>query len=184
MGTPKPLLAAADGRSFVEWCVGTLAAAGLTDIVVVTGASHPFVSAVLEDAGFVTPPRVVRNPDPSRGQLSSLLAGLEALPADADGALVTLVDVPLVSVPTVRAVIDAWIARRAPIVRPAIGDRHGHPVIFDRRVFAALRDAPPDEGAKRVVRDLAGEVENVAVADEGCLIDIDTPDDYRRVIRG
>lgn len=184
MGTPKPLLAAADGRSFIECSAGTLAAAGLADIVVVTGASHPLVAAVLEDAGFVNPPRVIRNPDPSRGQLSSLLAGLEALPPDADGALVTLVDVPLVSTATVRAVIDSWIARRAPIVRPAIGDRHGHPVIFDRRVFAALRDAPPDEGAKRVVHDLESEVENVAVEDEGCLIDIDTPEDYRRVIRG
>jgi molybdenum cofactor cytidylyltransferase len=183
MGTPKPLLADAEGRSFVERVAGTLAAAGLTDVVVVTGASHLFVAAVLEDAGFLHPPRVVRNPDPSRGQLSSLLAGLDALPPDADGVLVTLVDVPLVSLATVRAVIDAWVARRAAIVRPAVGERHGHPVIFDRRAFAALREAPPEEGAKRVVRDLAAEIENVAVEDEGCLIDIDTPEDYRRAIR-
>ena len=183
MGTPKPLLADPDGRSFVERIVGTLAAAGLDDVVVVTGASHPFVAAVLEDAGFLHPPRVVRNPDPARGQLSSLLTGLDALPSDADGALVMLVDVPLVSLATVRAVIDAWVARRAAIVRPAVGDRHGHPVLFDRRTFAALREAPPDEGAKRVVRDLAAGIENVAVQDEGCLIDIDTAEDYRRIIR-
>jgi molybdenum cofactor cytidylyltransferase len=183
MGTPKPLLADPDGRSFVERVVGTLLAAGLTDVVVVTGSSHPFVEVVLEDAGLLRRPRLIRNPDPGAGQLSSLLAGLDAIPEASEGVLVTLVDVPMVSAATVRAVISAWLDRRAPIVRPAIGDRHGHPVIFDRRVFAALRAAPLDEGAKRVVRDHEVALENVPVADEGCLMDVDTPDDYRRLIR-
>ena len=55
--------------------------------------------------------------------------------ADTEGILVTLVDVPMVAVSTVTRVVTAWQRTRAPIVRPAIGDRHGHPVIFDRAVL-------------------------------------------------
>ena len=64
----------------------------------------------------------------------------------------TLVDVPLVHPDTVRAVVNAWRRSRAPIVRPARGDEHGHPVIFDCAVFDELRSADRTIGAKAVVR--------------------------------
>src|SRR5687768_3900462 len=72
MGSPKALLTAPSGRPFVSAIVRALAAASVTDIVVVTGAEHDrIVEAVLTDAPAVMP-RFARNPDPSRGQLSSL----------------------------------------------------------------------------------------------------------------
>ena len=74
--------------------------------------------------------------------------------------------------------IAAWRRTRAPIVRPAIGDRHGHPVIFDRAVFDELRLAPLDAGAKSVVRAHEDQILNVPVDDEGCVRDVDTPADY------
>jgi molybdenum cofactor cytidylyltransferase len=98
-----------------------------------------------------------------------------------DAMLMTLVDVPLVRVSTVTAVIDEWRRTRAPIVRPAIGDRHGHPVIFDRVLFDELRRAPLDAGAKSVVRAHEHEIVNVPVDDEGCVRDVDTPSDYEEM---
>jgi molybdenum cofactor cytidylyltransferase len=89
----------------------------------------------------------------------------------------------MVATSTVTRVVAAWQQSRAPIVRPAIGDRHGHPVIFDRAVFDALRGAPIDTGAKSVVRAHEHDLLNVPVEDEGCLVDLDTPDDYRKLIR-
>jgi molybdenum cofactor cytidylyltransferase len=100
-----------------------------------------------------------------------------------EGVLVTLVDVPMVAQTTVAAVIAEWQRTRSPIVRPAIGDRHGHPVIFDRALFDALRRAPVDAGAKSVVRAHEREILNVAVDDEGCLVDVDTPEDYQQLRR-
>jgi CTP:molybdopterin cytidylyltransferase MocA len=129
------------------------------------------------------PPRVVRNPDPSRGQLSSLLIGIDAVPADAPAAVVTLVDVPLMTAETVRLVISEWQRTHAPIVRPAIGERHGHPVVFDRRLFQELRNTPLDVGAKAVVRAHVDEIVNVPVTDAGCLVDVDTPRDYEALGR-
>ena len=178
MGSPKALLASPDGRPFVTRIVETLHEAGVVDLVVVTGRDHDALVKVLSRGPSV--PSIARNPDPSRGQLSSLLVGMDAVVgADTEAILVTLVDVPMVMVSTVTRVVTAWERTRAPIVRPAIGDRHGHPVIFDRALFDGLRGAPFDAGAKSVVRAHEHDLLNVPVDDEGCLVDIDTPGEYR-----
>ena len=179
MGAPKATLAMPDGRTFVTRIVRTLREAGVTDLVIVTGRHHDAVVDTIAQQRFTITPRIVRNPDPSRGQLSSLLVGMDAVVTrSTEGVLMTLVDVPLIRVSTVTAVIAAWHDARAPIVRPAIGDRHGHPVIFDRAVLDELRRAPLDAGAKSVVRAHEAEIVNVPVDDEGCVTDVDTRADY------
>jgi molybdenum cofactor cytidylyltransferase len=178
MGSPKALLAVPGGDPFVVRIIRTLHAADVVDLVVITGRDHDAIVEAIARHGLRASSRIARNPDPSRGQLSSLLVGMDALAASTDGLLVTLVDVPLVKVSTVTDVITAWRRTRAPIVRPAIGDRHGHPVIFDRAVLDELRQAPMDQGAKSVVRAHEDQILNVPVDDEGCLKDIDTPSEY------
>jgi Uncharacterized MobA-related protein len=180
MGAPKAALVTPDsGDSFIARIVRTLRAADVEDLVIVTGRHHDAVLEALARDRVRPSPRIVRNPDPSRGQLSSLLAGMDAvLSARTEALMMTLVDVPLVRVSTVIAVIDEWRRSRAPIVRPAIGDRHGHPVIFDRAVFDEIRRAGLDAGAKSVVRAHEHEIVNVPVDDEGCVRDVDTPADY------
>lgn len=184
MGSPKAALLTPDGNSFITRIVRTLREAGVSDLVVVTGRHHDaLIDALVRDR--VTPlPRIVRNPDPSRGQLSSLLAGIDAVVTPhTEAVMMTLVDVPLVRIATVIAVIEAWRRSRAPIVRPAVGDRHGHPVIFDCAVLDEIRSAPLDAGAKSVVRAHEHELVNVPVDDEGCVRDVDTPSDYE-ALRG
>jgi CTP:molybdopterin cytidylyltransferase MocA len=182
MGSPKALLLTPQGVPFVVAIADTFAAAGIENTFVVTGRDHDRIVDALASARRA--PRVVRNPDPSRGQLSSLLAAMDAaVAADTEALVVTLVDVPLLTAETVRRVVGEWRRTRAPIVRPAIGDRHGHPVVFDKRVFDELRRAPLDLGAKVVVRAHAAALVNVDVTDEGCLVDVDTPRDYEALGR-
>ena len=169
------------GETVVTKVVRTLLDGGAPEVVVVAGAHIDAVRAAM-------PPherraRVVEHPGWERGQLSSLIAGLDAIDTPlVEAALVTLVDVPLVRASTVAAVIEAWRRTRAPIVRPANGDRHGHPVIFDRSVFADLRAADPTTGAKAVFAIHRDRIVNVEVNDSGAFEDIDTPEDYRRVL--
>jgi CTP:molybdopterin cytidylyltransferase MocA len=188
MGRPKAGLVLPDnGDTFVRRLVRTFGAAGFADIVVVTGAvDEPIRRAAGRLRGHV---RFVHNRAWEAGQLTSLQAALDAdspgPPRRADlleAIAVTLVDAPLVTPDTVRRVLAAWRLSRAPIVRPARGDVHGHPVIFDRAVFAELRAADPAVGAKSVVRAHADRVLNVPVDDAGAFLDIDTEDDYRRAI--
>lgn len=184
MGSPKAVLPVPGGPAFVSAIVNTLAAAAISDIVIVTGRDHERVVEALHRDALTLVPRVVRNPDPGRGQLSSLWAGMDAVVSpSAEAIMMTLVDVPLVAPSTVRRVIEEWRRTRAPIVRPARGGRHGHPVIFDRVLFDELRQAPLDAGAKVVVRAHASAIIDVEVDDEGSLTDIDTPDDYAALRR-
>ena len=181
MGRPKALLPLGPtGETFFDRVTRTLLDAGVDDIVVVVGADADTIRASVRPIPGV---RIVDNPNYALGQLTSLLAGLRALDsARASAALVTLIDVPLVSAATVRALIAAQLASNAPVVRPVSQGRHGHPVIFGSALFEKLQHADPAHGAKPVVRAYAAEMVEVPIDDEGAFTDIDTREDFERFI--
>jgi CTP:molybdopterin cytidylyltransferase MocA len=180
MGRPKcGLPVYPGGPTFAAAIVTTLQAAGLDDVTIVAGA-HP--DAVRASVAGLARTQVVDHPGWSAGQLSSLIAGLDAVVVpDVEAVVVALVDCPLVRVETVAHLVDRWRDTGAPIVRPARGDRHGHPVIFDRATFDDLRRAPQETGARTVIAARGGAVLNVPVDDPGIFADIDTPDDLARL---
>ena len=180
MGSPKALLPDRKGRVFITRLLQTMSDAGFADVIVVTGRVH---ADIVREVSHGVPRGLAvtfaRNPDPARGQLSSLLVGLDAAAKPGvRAALVTLVDVPFVSAATVRSVSAAYETTRAPIVRPARGTQHGHPVIFDASLFDELRRADPGAGAKAVVHAHAAEILNLECTDEGAFTDIDTRAEY------
>ena len=182
MGSPKALLPAPDGQPFVVRIVRAFTDAGVSTPIVVTGSAHEAIAEALGVA-FPGAAMAVRNPDPSRGQLSSLWTGMDVVVQEETAALlVTLVDVPMLSAATISVVVEAWRRSRAPIVRPAVGPRHGHPVLFDRSLFSELRQAPLGAGAKAVVRRHEARILHVVPPDEGCLRDVDTPEDYQALL--
>jgi molybdenum cofactor cytidylyltransferase len=181
MGRPKaglPLDTGAD--TFLSRIIRTLSAAGLPEVVIVTGAEMAAVRAAAGRADRRV--RFVHNPDWPTGQLSSLKAGLSDVDVTVEAALVTLVDIPLVSAETVRRVLRRWRETGAAIVRPARGALHGHPVIFDRSLFGELRAADPAVGAKSVVRAHQDQIIEVPSEDDGAFIDLDTVEEYRAVV--
>ena len=182
MGRPKPTLPLDHGDTFLTRIVRTFTAAGVEDVVVVVG--HEAGAIVESFATVDVVARFVENAGYEQGQLSSLIAGLRVV--DRPGVvavLVTLVDVPLVSEATVRAVVERYRDTHAPIVRPVRGDEHGHPVLIDRSLFDAIRHADPAVGAKAIIRANVSAVGDVAVDDPGAFVDADTPDDYQRILR-
>jgi len=182
MGRPKATLPLDGGDTFLTRIVRTFTAASVEDVVVVVGHDAEAIVASFANVDLVA--RFVENPEYEQGQLSSLVTGLRVV--DRPGVvavLVTLVDVPLVSAATVRAVVDRYRQTHAPIVRPVRGHEHGHPVLIDRSLFDAIRHADPAVGAKPIIRanvSLAGDVE---VTDAGAFADADTPDDYDRLLQ-
>jgi molybdenum cofactor cytidylyltransferase len=178
MGRPKALLQLG-GRTFVRAIVDTLTMAGITDIfVIVRDDTRDAIAAALPDRPGV---RLVVNTRAEEGQLSSLITGLDTADGPGvSGVLVTLVDVPLVTPATVRTLIARAGSSASPILRAVHRGRHGHPVIYRREVFAALRAADPAVGAKAVMRSVG--VEDIDVDDPGILQDFDTPEDYRSLL--
>ncbi len=182
MGRGKAALPLGGGDTFLTRIVRTFRDAGVDDVIVVVGHDAGQVRASAANA--VVPVRLVENPAYETGQFSSLLAGLSV--ADRPGVsavLLTLVDVPLVSAGTVRAVLDRYRLTGAPIVRPTRGAQHGHPVLVARSLFDELRRADPAVGAKAVVRAHASPAGELPVEDEGAYLDVDTPAEYERLMR-
>jgi molybdenum cofactor cytidylyltransferase len=182
MGRLKATLPIGERDTFLSKIVRTFGEAGVEDVVVVVGHEAPSVRDSLASRGLH--PRIVVNAAYETGQLSSVLAGLNAIDRPGVTAMMlSLVDVPFVSPATVRAVLQRHRENHAPIVRPVRGELHGHPVLIARALFDALRTSDPAEGAKPVVRAHVSAAGDVPVDDEGAFCDIDTPEDYARALK-
>ena len=178
MGRPKALLPCAPGEgvTFVGRIVSALQGAGAPAPVVV---GRPDDVDLREAVRGLARARFVANPQHARGQLTSIVAALDALDRpEVQGVLITPVDMPFVSVETFAAILRAAAANPRRIIRACHAGRHGHPVVFDRETFAALRAADPAVGAKSVMRAESGRVLDVETPDRGVLRDVDTMDDY------
>jgi molybdenum cofactor cytidylyltransferase len=176
-GQPKALLRLDDRDTFVTRIVRTFNEAGIADVAVVIGHEAERVRAAVDGSGLSA--RCVTNRSYREGQFSSLLTGLRTVDRPGvEALLLALVDAPLFSAATVRAVVQRFEETHAPVVRAVRGSEHGHPVLIARQLFDALRAADPSNGAKAVVRGHASPAGDVAVDDSGAFVDIDTPEDY------
>jgi molybdenum cofactor cytidylyltransferase len=175
MGYPKPLLKIG-GQTFIERIAESMLAV-VPRLVIVLGAHSDRVRAAIpRDERIV----IVENPNFLRGQLSSLKVGLSALQADGTGGLVHLGDHPMVRVETFRAIVDSYNQLDKPIVIARHAGHRGHPLVFDRAIFAELQFAPEEEGARHVVNADASRVAYVDSDDPGINLDLDTPSDLTR----
>ena len=177
MGEPKAFLRVGQS-SFLEHAVRVLSEGGCELVIVVTGPlNHETARRIAEDAALLDAGIAV-NPDPESEQADSLRIALFALPPEARAVVVAPVDVPDVSGALVRAVIEAWRRTDAPVAAPARNGKHGHPVLFSRRVFGELMRADLPEGARSVVHAHAHELAAVPV--DALPADVDTAEDYQR----
>ncbi len=172
MGEPKALLRLPDGRSYLEAIADTARAGGCAEIVVVLGPPHgETIRAALPAAAGAA-----WNPDPARGMLSSVQAGIAALSDGASAALVWPVDMPFVTTATVRTLV----MHHGTIVVPMHNSRAGHPLRLGRGWFAEVMTLDPARGLKALLEAHAAEVTRLPVDDRAVLVDVDTPEDYAR----
>jgi CTP:molybdopterin cytidylyltransferase MocA len=125
---------------------------------------------------------VVHNPDAHSGMASSLKAGLRALRPEIEAAVILLGDQPLVGSRTVGALLRAW---RREGSRPAVAVSKSRtewtpPVVLAREMWEELYELEGDAGARQI---LAGHPELLdTVPAPGRSDDIDTPDDYAKIL--
>ena len=126
----------------------------------------------IADAGF-TEPRPI--------QVRAMPAALEG--RDVDGLLVHLVDHPFIDKALVDHMIEQFYASQKLIVVPRCGDSRGHPVIFSKQLFPEFLAASVEQGAKPVVHAHQQDSLEIETDQAGVLIDIDTPEEYRKHVR-
>jgi molybdenum cofactor cytidylyltransferase len=178
MGGPNKLLAEIGGKPLVRFVAEQALASRAAPVVVVTGHERAKVEAAL--AGLRV--RFVHNPDYAAGLSTSLKAGLAALPAEADGAIVCLGDMPQVTAGLIDRMLEVFDpARGALVVVPTIEGKRGNPVVWSRRFFPDLMALEGDVGARHLIVTHADAVAEVPVEDSAALTDVDTPDALQAV---
>jgi molybdenum cofactor cytidylyltransferase len=177
-GSPKQLLAW-KGQPLVRTAVQAALDAGLSSVVVVTGAHAVEVEAAVGDMRVT----VARNKAWVEGQASSIRRGLEVCPPGTASAVFLLADQPFVAPALIRALVEAHASEAAAIVAPLIGgDRRGNPVLFDRETFEDLRGLRREEGGRAIFS--GHRVHYVPWHDEKIIQDIDTQQDYDKLLEG
>ncbi|MBN1147518.1 MAG: putative selenium-dependent hydroxylase accessory protein YqeC [Anaerolineales bacterium] len=150
--------------------------AGLSPLVVVTGFADSQVRTALDDL----PIEVVYNPYWKDGQSRSVQAGLGALPPETGAAVFLLADQPHIPAGLVRSLVECHATTLSPIVAPLIDGQRANPVLFDRQVFPDLMALRGDEGGRRLFS--RQRVAWVPWHDSTLTLDVDTQEDYRRLL--
>lgn len=176
MGRPKGLLPLG-GESFLRRTVGALRDGGCAPVLVVVADGQPELAAEAEAAGA----RVLVNPDPGEGPITSLRVALAALGGSVPGFAYLPVDHPMVAADTVARLLAAARGAHAALTVPLYRGERGHPAVFGAELFAELADPALVGGARTVVHRHLDRATKVEVDDRGVLVDIDTPDAYAEV---
>lgn len=181
MGERNKLLQEVGGQPVLARVLHAFAEAPVKEIIVVTGAQHECVSALVrrEDGA-----RTVHNPDFPSGMASSIRRGVHATAPEAAGYALCPGDLPLLSPRTVDRLCRTFAVQTPPqIVAPTYKGQQGHPVLFGASFRRALLDLEGDRGARGLLRREGSTLIHVPANDDGILRDVDTPEALEEVRR-
>lgn len=180
MGSLKPLLPLG-GKPAAAWAAMTLLAAGVTEVALVVGYRGGLVTAAVEGL----PVQVVHNEDFPSGMFSSIQRGLTAISPASEAFFVLPADMPLVSPETVRNLSDAFFASsvRPEIVHPCYAGRRGHPPLISTGLKSEILEWTGAGGLRGYLESRHPRSLCIDVDDPSILMDMDTPEDYLRLIR-
>jgi molybdenum cofactor cytidylyltransferase len=147
-------------------------------VLVVAGKNERDLAPVVYGAGA----SIVVNPDPGRGQFSSLQAGLhEVLNRGRDAAMVTLVDRPPVQPATIQLLRDAFeraLLQSQWAAVPECQGKHGHPILVGREMIEAFLRAPASSTGREIEQAHQEKIVYVPVDDPQVIVNVDTPEQY------
>lgn len=176
LGQPKQLLDW-KGKPFVRQVAETALAARLAPVIVVTGAAAAEVKTALHGLAV----QQVHNPEWAQGQSGSVRAGLAAVPPDAAAAIFMVVDQPQLPVRLLDSLQEHYAQHRPPIIATLVDGRRTNPVLFDRSTFADFETLEGDVGGRALFSRYR--VTWFPWLDTSLAFDVDTPEDYDKLLR-
>lgn len=151
-------------------------------IIVVSGFLHEELLA--ETKGF--PVQLIHNPDWQKGMGSSIQTGITALnllenPDQTDAVLILLCDQPLITAEHLNKLIAGFYRHKRSIAATGYAETQGVPAIFGKSLFPILQTLPGDRGAQWLFKEYQDQL--TVVPFKGAAIDVDTEDDYLRLLK-
>jgi molybdenum cofactor cytidylyltransferase len=176
MGETKQLLRLGE-NTLLGQVVENVHSSRVDEIVLVLGHA----AETIKERVAIQNLKVVINEAYRQGMGTSLRAGLSALPADVDAALIVLADQPFVRAATLDLLIDRYRQSHAQIVIPMYRGFRGNPVLLDRSVFPEVMALSGDIGCRAIFGNHLEGIVKVPVEDVGILLDLDSKDDFERL---
>ena len=187
MGTEKALLPW-EGSTFLTATIERLMP--LVEVVIIVAGNNveSLKQTVYAKGGYLAV-----NPDPSRGQFSSLQVGLhEVLNRGRDAALVTHVDRPPAKAETIKLLKQTFITQAArgqwavvpECADPASGEmKHGHPIVVGRELIEQFLRAPATSIARDIEHAHQSRITYLPVTDTAVITNVNTPEEYERLVQ-
>ena len=175
MGSVPKSLLRLQGIPLIHRHLTALREISFDDIVVVTGYHHEQIEAAISDQAV----RWVRNPEPQRGQQSSIRLGVAALDAGLDVVMVVLADQPLIGAYELTELINAFTQRptAAGVLYPVVLGQRGNPVVFSGEVIATMLRSGNEADFRRYIDEHPSVVYRYETPNEHFIIDLDTAED-------
>ena len=174
MGYPKALLPLGD-EVFLTRILRITREAGLARPRLILGRDAALIKARIGDY----PADIYLNPDPDRGQLSSIQLGISGLSEKFEAIMLWPVDQPAVSLELTRRLTELFITKDCRVAVPLRGGKRGHPAIFHRTLFHEFMNAPMEKGAKGIISRYESETCFLMTDESAAFADIDTPLEYQ-----
>ena len=183
MGQPKQLLPF--GRSTViETVIETLLASQLVEVMVVLGHQRQQIYQQIEPKLTVHRLRFIDKLDYRAGMLTSVQAALKQISPSSPAFALMLVDQPLITAGTINQVLEAHRSTTIPITIPQYRSRRGHPAIFDGQFIAEILALDWEgRGMKEILDRHREQIHYLPVETARILRDMDTPQDYQRLLK-
>jgi len=173
MGRAKQLLPL-NNKPIIRHCVETILESGINDVIVVVGTQDNGIAAACTNL----PVTIAVNDKPGSEMSDSVRCGLTCITAFS-AVLLSLADHPLVTSETIKTLVSHHISYPETIIIPEFEGKRGHPTLFPRSVINQLFFY---ETLRDIIRRNQSRVKTIAVGDEGVILDMDTPDDYKRIL--
>lgn len=178
MGTQKLLMPYGDS-TIIQTVIGHVLDSRIENIMVVLGAN----ADKIEEATGHLPVNFCHNQNHEEGMLSSVICGFNALPEDANAALLYLGDQPDIPPIVTNSIIAAYNDSINGIVIPVYNHRRGHPLLVDLKYKKEIQKLDLEKGLRSLMHLFPADVLEVEIDEPGILVDIDTREDYSNAIK-
>ncbi len=177
MGSFKPFLNFGE-KSAVEMIVDTYKSSGIHDIIVVAGYKGSEVAEKLKGSDVLC----IQNENYAEGMFTSVIKGVKALDGNVAAFFMQPVDIPLVKKTTIEVLKNKYLENGKGIIYPAFCGSLGHPPLIDCKYKEAILRSNGEGGLKRILKEYSGDSIHVPVFDKAVLMDMDTKEDYEKLL--
>lgn len=161
----------------INYVVNKILESKIEELFVILGYHHDEIANVIDPR-----PKIVDNPEWKIGKSSSIKMGVKSAEKNTDGVIFFLVDQPFINKEIINTLINEFQSSIDNIVAPRVNGRLCNPVLFGKKYYEELMDLSGEQGGKEIINK-AKDVRWIDWEDERLLLDIDTDEDYKNILR-